>query len=402
MKLTKKFVDAAKYPAQGQTFLRDEELRGFALRITPGSKTFILEKEINGRVRRMTLGRYGPLTVEHARDLAKVKIGEIATGRDPADDRQVRRNSATFGELEQLYLTRHAIHKKSASNDLILFNKHLAAWRSRKLTAITKADICMRHAEMGATGSTTNANRMVALVRCLFNCAIDWGLFTGLNPASRLKMFKEVSRDRFVTPTELPRLWSALQHEPNPYIRGAFFMSLLTGARRSEVLGMQWSDLDLNQALWRIPDTKAGRPHTLPLSQPVIDELMKLPRLEGNPHVFCGRWGRSHLINVSKPWRRIRKEAGLDDVRIHDLRRTLGSWLVAAGASLPLIGRALNHSNQETTAIYARLQLDPVRAALDANARKMLAVVELAQEKSHAQKTAGHTVSKGIFCGGDG
>lgn len=388
MKLTKKLVDTAKHPAQGQTFLRDEELRGFALRITPGSKTFILEKEMNGRVRRMSLGRYGPLTVEQARDLAKVKIGEIATGQDPADDRQVRRKSATFGELEHLYLERHAIHKKSAGNDVSMFRLHLAAWRSRTLSSITRADVSTRHAEMGATGSTTHANRMVALVRCLFTLAQDWGLHPGPNPASRMKMFKETSRDRFVTPDELPRLWAALQHEPNPFVRGAFVVGLLTGARRSEVLSMQWADLDLGQSLWRIPVTKAGRPHYIPLPIPVIEELLKLPRLEGNPFVFCGRWGKQHLINVSKPWKRIRKEAGLDDVRIHDLRRTLGSWLVAAGASLPLIGKTLNHSQVSTTQIYARMQLDPVRLALDANATKMLTVIAAAEEKQHDEETA--------------
>jgi len=392
MKLTKKLVDATKHPAQGQTFLRDEELRGFALRITPRSKTFVLEREINGRVRRMTLGRYGPLTVEQARDLAKQKIGEIAGGHDPADDRQARRKSATFGELEQLYLSRHAIHKKSASNDVTMFKLHLSAWRPRKLSTITKADVSTRHAEMGATGSTTNANRMLALVRCMFTLAHDWGLHPGPNPASRMKMFKEVSRDRFVSPDELPRLWTALTHEPNPFVRGAFFVGLFTGARRSEVLSMQWADLDLQQSLWRIPVTKAGRPHYIPLPIPVMDELLTLPRLDGNPYVFCGRWGKSHLINVAKPWKRIRKEAGLDDVRVHDLRRTLGSWLVAAGASLPLIGKALNHSQASTTQVYARMQLDPVRLALEANATKMLTVIAAAEEKQHEKETAGSTV----------
>jgi integrase len=372
MKLTKKLVTAARHPAKGQTFLRDEALRGFALRVTPGSKTFILEKEINGRIRRMSLGRFGPLTVEQARDLAKVKIGDIAQGNDPAEERQARRQSATFGELEQLYLARHAVHKKSASNDVGLLNNHVAAWRPRKLSTITRADICAKHAEMGAGGHTTHANRMIALVRTMFNLAQDWGLHPGPNPAARIKFFKEVKRDRFVTPNELPRLWKALAKEPNPFVRGAFFIGLLTGARRSEVLTMQWTDLDLQQGLLRIPVTKADRPHTLPLPRPVIEELRRLPRIEGNPYVFCGRWGRSHLVNVSKPWKRIRKEAGIDDVRIHDLRRTLGSWLVAAGASLPLIGKALNHSQAATTQIYARLQLDPVRAALDANATRML------------------------------
>lgn len=375
-KLTKRLVDAAKHPASGQVFLRDDELRGFALRITPGSKSFVVEREIHGRVRRMTIGRYGVQTVEQARDRAREKIGEIAAGKDPVEELRQRRKSITFGELEKLYLDRHAVHKKSIADDVGMLKKWLAEWRPRRLNTITRADVTTKHAEMGAAGHKTRANRMVALVRTMFNLALDWGHHPGPNPASRIKFFKEVKRDRFVRPDELPRLWQALQNEPNPYVRGAFFIALLTGARRSEVLGMKWEDLDLAQGLWRIPDTKAGRPHTLPLPRLVVDELLKLPRLDGNPHVFCGRWGRKNLNNVSKPWRRIRNEAGISDVRIHDLRRTLGSWLVAAGASLPLIGKALNHSQPATTAIYARLQLDPVREALEANAARMLAIVE--------------------------
>lgn len=375
-KLTKRLIDAAEHPPSGQIFLRDDELRGFAVQLTPGSKSFIVEREIHGRVRRMTIGRYGVLTVEQARDKAREKIGEIAAGKDPVEEQRQRRNSMTFGELEQLYLKRHGVHKKSVKNDIGICNNHLSDWRPRRLNTITKADVTSRHAEMGAGGHKTGANAMVRFVRSVFNLAADWGMHPGPNPASRIKFFKEVKRDRFVRPDELPRLWNALQSEPNPYVRGAFFIALLTGARKAEVLGMKWADLDLRQGLWRIPDTKAGRSHTLPLPRVVIDEVLKLPRLDGNPYVFCGRWGRKNLNNVSKPWRRIRKEAGLDDVRIHDLRRTLGSWLVAAGASLPLIGKALNHTQPSTTAIYARLELDPVRAALEANAERMLTVAK--------------------------
>lgn len=380
-KLTKRLVDAAKHPVSGQVFLRDDELRGFAVRITPGSKSFCVEREIHGRVRRMTIGRYGVLTVEQARDKAREKIGEIAAGRDPVEELRQRRKTITFGDLEKLYKERHAVHKKSAIDDICMIKKWLSEWRPRRLNTITRADVTTKHAEIGAAGHTTRANRMVALVRTMFNLASDWGHHPGPNPASRIKFFKEVKRDRFVKPDELPRLWKALQNEPNPYVRGAFFIGLLTGARRSEVLGMKWEDLDLVQGLWRIPDTKAGRPHMLPLPRLVVDELTKLPRLQGNPYVFCGRWGRKNLNNVSKPWLRIRKEAGLNDVRIHDLRRTLGSWLVAAGASLPLIGKALNHSQPATTAIYARLQLDPVREALEANAERMLTVIHSRMDK---------------------
>ena len=149
-----------------------------------------------------------------------------------------------------------------------------------------------------------------------------------------------------MTEEELPRLWKALKADPNPFVRGAFFVSLLTGARRNEVLQMKWSDLDLQQATWRIPETKAGgASHLLPLPKPVIRGLQKLPRFEGTDYVFVGRWGRNHLVNVSKPWGRIRKAAGLTDVRVHDLRRTVGSRLVAQGASLPMIGKVLNHSS---------------------------------------------------------
>ena len=384
MKLTKKMIDTAKHPTQGQTFLRDDQLRGFALRMTSSAKSFVLERSIHGQVRRMTLGRYGDLTLEQARDLAKVKIGEIAKGNDPVETRRAQRQIVTWGELERLYLERHAVHKKSKSNDVGILKNHLADWRGRRLTTITKADVCARHADMGAAGHTIGANALVRLVRAMFNLSQDWGLHAGLNPAAKVKMFKEQARDRFVTPDELPRLWTALLAEPNPFIRGAFIVGLLTGARRSEVLGMQWADLDLQQCLWKIPDTKAGRPHYVPLPIPVIQELQRLPRLEGNPYVFCGRWGKSHLVNVAKPWARIRKEAGLNDVRIHDLRRTLGSWMVAAGASLSLIGKALNHSNVSTTQVYARLQLEPVRLALEANATKMLGVIYAARQKEEA------------------
>lgn len=381
MKLTKKIIDAAKFPTSGQVFLRDDELRGFAIRITPGAKAFILERSIHGRVRRLTLGRYGEITLDQAKDLAKKKIGEIADGKDPAEHRRTQRRSISFGELEQLYLERHAVHKKSRLNDLSMLKVHLADWRPRRLAAITRVDFTERHAEIGAKGATTTANRVIALARTMFSLAQDWGLHPGPNPAARIKFFKEVKRDRFVTPDELPRLWTALQHEPNPYVRGAFLVGLLTGARRNEVLEMKWADLDLPRCLWTIPDTKAGRPHYIPLPVPVVEELLKLPRLQDNPHVFCGRWGRDHLVNVTKPWVRIRKEAGLNDVRIHDLRRTLGSWLVAAGASLPLIGKALNHSNPATTQIYARLQLDPVRVALESNAARMLTYAKKTESK---------------------
>ncbi len=367
IKLTKRRIDRAVFPDRGERILRDADLPGFGLRITKGAKTFIVEKRVKRRLWKLAIGPYGPLTAEGARERARDLIGKLVRGEDPLQERR----ELPFGELADLYLERYAARKKSIRNDKGVIDNHLSEWRSRRLSTITRRDIALLHARFGKD-HPIGANRIVALLRTMFARARDWGVFNGDNPASRIQMFPEVTRDRFVHPDELPRLFLALKSEPNPYIQTVFVAALLTGARKTEILTMEWSHLDLKQRIWRVPHTKAGRSHVIPLPDPLVKLLRALPHIQGNPYVFPGRHGRHHLVNVFKSWTRLRKRAGLEDVRIHDLRRTLGSWLVGAGSSLPLIGKILNHSQPATTQIYARLQLDPVRQALEANAKRML------------------------------
>ena len=254
---------------------------------------------------------------------------------------------------------------------MALLTNHLQKWHARKPRTITRQDIATLHIQLG-TVHPYQANRLLALIRRMFNLGKSWGLCADDNPAVGVEPFAETKRDRFVQPDELPRLLAVIQEEENVYIRTVLLVCLLTGARKDEVLTMQWHDLTMNGTIWRIPETKAKRPHLLPLPLPLVKLLHALPRQLDNPYVFPGRNGKGHLVNLSKPWKRIRHQAGLDDVRIHDLRRTLGSWLAAKGCSLTLIGKALNHSNLATTQVYARLNLDPVRHALDENAQRML------------------------------
>jgi integrase len=374
-KLTKRIIDQTAFPTSGQALVRDSELRGFALRITRGSKSFVLEKRIRGRMRRFTLGPYGPLTVEQARALASTRIGEIARGEDPAEIRQTRIHAPTFTDLTEWYEQRHLPRKRSARDDRSMLTMHLKEFRARKLLDITRNDIVLLHAGIGRS-APYRANRVVALLRKMFNLAKDWGLMLGDNPATRIQFFKEVSRDRFLHPDELPRVFAAIAEEPDICVRAAFFTALLTGARREEVLTMRWEDINLGRAEWRIPHTKADRPHILPLVKPLLIMLQQLPRATENLYVFSGRNGSGHRVNMKRAWKRIRTKAGVTDVRFHDLRRTIGSWLASSGESLQLIGKVLNHSSVSTTAIYARLDMNPVRQALERNASRMLDVGE--------------------------
>ena len=172
----------------------------------------------------------------------------------------------------------------------------------------------------------------------------------------------------------MPVFFTALSEEKDIYLKAAILTMLLTGARKSEVLSMRWEDIDMALGTWRIPKTKADRPHYIPLPRQIKALLTSLPRMKDNPYVFVGAKSGGHIVDIKKAWGRIRERAKISDIRVHDLRRTLGSWMAAGGDSLLLIGRTLNHSQLKTTEIYARLQLDPIRAALQANAEKMLTI----------------------------
>ena len=315
-----------------------------------------------------------PLWTAHRGSGAQTRrahVGAIAQGTDPAQVRQDRLHEPTFADLTAQYLERHAPRKRSARDDRGMLNTHLAVFRTRKLTDLNRNDVARLHAQVGET-APYRANRLVALLRKMFNLARDWGLYAGENPATRIQMFREESRDRFVQPEELPRLFQAITEEADPAVRAVVLTALLTGARRTEVLTMQWNDVSLTRAEWRIPHTKAGRPHLLPMPHALVTLLRSLPKMDGNPYVFPGLDGVGHLQNMKRAWDRIRVKAGIRDVRFHDLRRTVGSWLAGSGESLSLIGKVLNHRDVSTTAIYARLNLDPVRQALERNASKML------------------------------
>jgi integrase len=370
-------------------FIRDDQLKRFALRVTAsGVKSFIWEGRIKGRPRRVTLGQYPDLKVLDARTKALDTKRAVAHGANPAEERAQERAEITFANLEKEYLERHAKQRKlSWREDEALLKNHLPkGWRTRRLSDITRQDVInlrdvvarkenprVKDKEARKKGVPYAANHLVRLLRAMFNLAKDWGMMTGDNPATRIKLFPERKRDRFLSPDESGRVNQALAQEPNEYWRAYFALSLMLGTRKSELLGVRWIDIDFKQRTLRISRTKSGRPHVIPLPTATISILESLSSRETSEWAFPSDNSKSgHLASPKQVWAKIRKVAGVPDVHVHDLRRTLGSWLAASGYSLPLIGRALNHSNVSTTAIYARLNLDPVRQALEQNATLML------------------------------
>ena len=373
MALTKRDIDRLAWNPDGPKIQlhADGEIPGFWVRVYPtGKKAFVLRYRPEGAAqpKMLTVGAYRVLTLEQARKLARTELLKVKSGADPQAERRKARLASDVRGLADVYLERHAkARKKSWKEDERRLNKYvLPALGSRKIADVKRADVARLHTRIGDT-KPYEANRVLALVAVMFNKAAEWGLLDegAPNPAARVQPFKERSRDRWITPTELPKLVEAIEAEPNPYIQAAFRLYLLTGLRRNELLGLQWKDVDFERRELRLDDTKAGRSHVVPLSAPALEVLRSLPRTIGNAYVLPGHIRGKPLVNVSKPWQRIRKRAGMEDVRLHDLRRTVGSWLAAGGASLPLIGKVLNHSNASTTQVYARLAEDATRTALE-------------------------------------
>jgi integrase len=372
---TKAAIEALPLPEHGKrNDCQDTKTAGLQLRVTStGIKTFSVLRRIQGRLERITIGRYPDLTVEQARRRAAEINSDIAQGHNPGEVKRGRKAELTFGDLFTQYLERHSKpNKKTWAEDEAKYSTYLAKpLGSKKLSTIDRACIASIHSSITKAGHGITANRVKALVSSIFGWAISAGLWQA-NPAVGIKLNRENSRDRFLQGDELPRFFQALADEQNDTMRDYFLLSLLTGARRSNVLAMQWVDVNLDQAEWRIKETKNGTPQTVTLSPEAVEVLRARKPIEASGFVFPGVGKAGHLIEPKKGWERILARAGIADLRIHDLRRTLGSWQAKTGASIAIIGKSLNHKNPNTTAIYARLDLDPVRDAVNTATRAMM------------------------------
>lgn len=373
-RFSKQRIESLPIPTNGRMEYRDSTTPGLVLRVTSnGSKSFNLVRRMNGSFARVTLGAFPDVTVEQVQKRVRELQGQIVQGIDPRELKRTSREEPTLGDLFKHWMIHAKQHKRTWDADERQYNTYLKPWAPRKLSAITKSEIQTLQNRMAEKNGRYIANKVLTLLRSMYNKAGDIG-FSKPNPTAGIKKFPEEKRDRFLHGNDLRVFFSALAAEPNADLRDFFMVCLFVGARKSNVLAMRWEDIDFRTGVWRIPETKSGQPVVVPLVIPVIQLLAaRRDALNGSSWVFPSHGKTGHLVEPKSAWKRIIDRAGLSNVRPHDLRRSLGSWMAITGSSLPMVGKMLGHTQPTTTAIYARLSVDPVRQAAEAATAAMMA-----------------------------
>ncbi len=379
MNLTKSKIDAFRYEGRrienkkGQTrWTRDvrwdDKVPGFGLRITPSNrKSFVLSYRINGTKRLMTLGGYGTLTLDQARDKAILAKAKVLDDKDPLEVRRDARDAPTMADLERDYLERHAYkHKRPGSlrEDLSILKNHIRpALGSKPVEAVRRREIERLHQNLKAT--PVRANRVLSLLSKMFSLAMQWD-WRADTPCRGIPKFHEEKRERWLKTDELRRLTNALDKSTNQRAADAVRLLILTGARKSEALKAEWSQIDFERGVWTKPSahTKQKRTEHVPLSAAALTLLQGMrERDPAGRYLFPGDKPGQPLQDIKRFWTQICRETELEGVRIHDLRHTFASHLVSSGLSLELVGRLLGHTQAATTMRYAHIADDPLREA---------------------------------------
>ena len=411
MKLTKKVIDGIETDSGGlEKWVADDELPGFFLRVSArGVKSFVVQYRAgrgrNAPRRIVTLGKLGALTPDEARTLAKKVLGEVANGGDPARDRADARKADTLADVAELWLkdVRRLRKPATAAEYERLLRVHiLPALGARQLEQIAPRDVAKLAA--GLADRPTTANRCLAVLSSFYGWAARRGhVEKDINPSAGLERNREHARERFLTTEELARLGDALRlaetdglpyavdetkpkakHAPKPENRlvkldpfavAAIRLLILTGARLREILDARWSYVDFERGILFLPDSKTGRKPVY-LSAAAQAVLAAVPRIAGNPYIIAGAQDGAPRADLHRPWAAVRRAAGLDGVRLHDLRHSFASFGAGASLGLPIIGKLLGHSQPATTARYAHLDADPLRRAADTIGATIAAAME--------------------------
>ena len=396
-RISKRSVDAFSCElGKDRTFLWDTALSGFGVCAYPsGKKTYVAQYRKNGRSPRVTVGDHGRLTPDQARSIALVMLSGVEQGIDPVEQRRAGRAVPTLQSVADDYLRLHVALKRKGRTEAE-YRRILAicispALGTKRITDVSRSEVAKLHADLSETPH--QANRALALISAIWNWAARRGeVQRDQNPATNIEKYREAARDRFLTSAEFARLGDALREAEtiglpwtvddtkptskhaakemnrrtiiDPHAAAAIRLLILTGARLQEVLKAQWSEVDLERGIIFLSDAKTGKKPVY-LSAAAQAVIATVPRIDGNPYIIAGKNPAAPRADLTNPWSSVRRAAGLDGVRVHDLRHSFASIGAGAALGLPVIGKLLGHSQSVTTQRYAHLDVDPLRRAVD-------------------------------------
>lgn len=403
-RISKRTVDSLK-PGN---IVWDSVVTGLAVRCQKKAKVFTLKYRFAGQQQWYSIGKHGsPWTVDDARTEAKRLLGLVADGVNPAEVKDYESKDITVSALCDMYLAeaptlllKRKNRPKKASTiaiDRSNIESHIKPLiGKRQIRSITKNDVERMQQDIarGETatkgvktrprgravvkGGPATAARSVKVLGAVYTYSIDKKGLLKENPVNGVVVAETKNRERFLSTEELARLGGALEASEkegvNPTAIAAIRALIFTGARRNEILGLRWKWCDFERRQIRLPESKTDA-KTIPLAAPALDLLSSLPRIQGNPFVFPAASASGHFVGLRKIWEQIRARAGLDDVRIHDLRHSFASVAVAGGDSLYLVGKVLGHRQAKTTEKYAHLSDDPVLAVAERAANTIAAAM---------------------------
>ena len=372
MKLTQRTVDGLT-PREKEYLAWDDALPGFGIRVKPtGHTAYLIQYRKGNRSRRYTIGACAVFRLDQARRKAQGLLVSARGDGDPASDKAGALRAKTLADLAQRYMLVHAHQKKrpsSVRSDESNLRLHvLPELGTISVKEVARADISRLHHKMRETPGA--ANRTLALLSKMFNLAEKWDLrVQGSNPCRHVDRYPERSIERYLSDAEMARLGNVLAEAEelgteHPSVVRAIRLLVFTGARLSEILNLRWDQVDFDRKLIIIPQGKTGR-RIIYINPPTLEILASRRQSPRSEWVLPGAKPGQPLVNLRKPWYRLRAKAGLNDVRIHDLRHNFASVAAGGGLSLPVIGRLLGHTQPATTARYAHLAADPLRQAND-------------------------------------
>jgi integrase len=419
MNLTEKCIQQLQASAERQSF-RDDEMTGFGIRIEPtasgGRKSFFWNAKVGGQVVFKSLGEFPSVSVKDARDAAKVWSGRASKWKQdgcPEDTnpfakpkRQERTSVPLFGELLESYIKNHllnpdpeigALNKPRAEYDVrLLVKNYLQKLVDVPIDKITVNDVL---AAKNSCEGLYMQNSIVELVRRLYNWSSGskdgranfWKV--GKNPAADVSMNTKKKRKRYVNEVEMVPFEDELKKKTTPRdLRDFLILARSAAARKSNICAMRWSDISFERRDWHVPMSKSGHDYHVFLLDDAMGVLERRRREgtkqriredgDGSPFVFPSARSKSgHIIDVKKQWAKFRKACGLPDVRLHDMRRTAGSWMAIRGASQKQIADALGHRSLQSTEIYTELSQQAVREAREEGQQKMRELTAQARKR---------------------